>query len=108
MQWYARADKIHITWQRLFSGAITFLPLEKAASAKVWILRLTQPITTRGCDLYMKDRFEYILIHLYVVLSDDDPLVTTSLNKKEAGCCFSVFSVEEGEMLETGLVMVVE
>ena len=47
--------------------------------------------------------------YLYVVLSDDDPLVTTSLNKKEAGCCFSVFSVEEGEMpLLTGLVMVVE
>ena len=48
--------------------------------------------------------------YLYVVLSDDDPLVTTSLNKKEAGCCFSVFSVEEGEMplLTTGLVMVVE
>ena len=57
----------------------------------------------------MKDRFEYILIHLYVVLSDDDPLVTTSLNKKEAGSCFLV-SVDEGEMLEllTGFVMVVE
>ena len=45
--------------------------------------------------------------YLYVVLSDDDPLVTTSLNKKEAGCCFLV-SVDEGEMLLTGFVMVVE
>ena len=49
--------------------------------------------------------FAILTTFLNVWFSDDDPLVTTSLNKKEAG----LFVVEEGDWLRvTGFVMVVE